>query len=140
MADNCARRLEATSRRTPEKPALVWDGGALAFGELDRRAGAIAETLAARGVKAGDRVALTIGNQWAFAVALLGGWKLGATVAPLDPLLKDDERAAILADLAPAPWSSTKRTSGPGRSARDSGFPLRRPLVLDRPGPDPQPR
>ena len=102
MAENFARRLEASARRTPEKPALVWDGGALAFGELDRRAGAIAETLAARGVKAGDRVALTIGNQWAFAVALLGGWKLGATVAPLDPLLKDDERAAILADLAPA--------------------------------------
>ena len=102
MADNFARRLEATARRTPDAPALVWDGGALTFGELDRRASALAGTLAARGVKAGDRIALTIGNHWAFAVALLAGWKLGATVAPLDALLKDDERAAILADLSPS--------------------------------------
>ena len=102
MAENFARRLEATARRTPEKPALVWDDGALTFGELDRRASAFAENLAARGVKAGDSVALSIGNHWAFAVALIAGWKLGATVVPLDKLLKDEERAAILDDLAPA--------------------------------------
>jgi len=38
VAENFARSLEASSRRTPEKLALVWDGGALTFGELDRRA------------------------------------------------------------------------------------------------------
>jgi long-chain acyl-CoA synthetase len=102
VAENFARRLEATSRRTPDKPALVWDGGALTFGELDRRAGALAETLAARGVKPGDRIALAIGNHWTFAVALLAGWKLGAGVAPLDVLLKPEERADIVADLSPA--------------------------------------
>jgi long-chain acyl-CoA synthetase len=102
VADNFARRLEATSRRIPDKPALVWEGGALTFGELDRRAAALAGRYAGRGVKAGDRIALAIGNHWTFAVALLAGWKLGATVAPLEPLLKEDERAAILADLAPA--------------------------------------
>jgi len=101
VAVNFARRLEAASRRTPDKPALVWGGGALTFGELDRRAGVFAETMAGRGVKAGDRIALTIGNHWAFTVALLAGWKLDATVAPLDPLLKEDERAAIVSDLAP---------------------------------------
>src|SRR5439155_998693 len=90
------------SRRTPEKLALVWDGGALTFGELDRRANAFAEIVAAGGVKPGDRIALSIGNHWAFAVALIAGWKLGVTVAPLDKLLKEDERADILADLSPA--------------------------------------
>jgi long-chain acyl-CoA synthetase len=102
VAENFARRLEATARHTPEKPALVWDDGALTFGELDRRASAFAENLAAGGVKAGDSVALSIGNHWAFAVALIAGWKLGATVAPLDKLLKEEERAEILDDLAPA--------------------------------------
>ena len=102
MAENFARRLEASSRRTPEKLALVWDGGALTFGELDRRANAFAEIVAAGGVKPGDRIALSIGNHWAFAVALIAGWKLGVTVAPLDKLLKEDERADILADLSPA--------------------------------------
>ena len=102
MAENFARRLEATARRTPEKPALVWADGALTFGELERRASAFAENLAAHGVQAGDRVALSIGNHWAFAVALIAGWKLGAAVAPLDKLLKEEERAEILDDLAPA--------------------------------------
>jgi len=127
VADNFARRLEASSRRFPEKAALVWDGGALTFGELDRRAGALAETLAGRGVKAGASLALTIGNRWAFAVALLAGWKLGATVAPLDPRLKEDERAAILADLAPAVLVDEADVAeltrgGPERLGRRSGI------------------
>ena len=102
MAENFARRLEATARRLPDKPALVWDGGALTFAELDARARALADALTARGVKAGDCVALSIGNHRAFAIALLAGWKIAATVAPLDKLLKDDERGGILADLLPA--------------------------------------
>jgi acyl-CoA synthetase (AMP-forming)/AMP-acid ligase II len=122
VAANFARRLEAASRRALDKPALVWEGGALTFGELDRRATAFAETLAAGGVKAGDRLALSIGNHWAFAVALVAGWKLGATVAPLDALLKDEERAGILADLAPAALVDqadvTSVAAGPARRAR----------------------
>jgi long-chain acyl-CoA synthetase len=35
-------------------------------------------------------------------VAVLGGLAAGATVVPLDVLLKDEERAAIVADLGPA--------------------------------------
>jgi len=116
VADNFARRLEATSCRIPDKPALVWDGGTLTFGELDRCSRALADLLAGRGVKAGDRIALRIGNHWAFAVALLAGFKLGATVAPLEPLLKEDERAAILADLAPAAVVDEADAADVGRS------------------------
>jgi len=128
VAENFARRLEASSRRTAEKLALVWDGGTLTFGELDRRASAFAEILTASGVKAGDRVALTIGNHWAFPVALLAGWKLGATVAPLDTLLKEEERADILADLAPALLIDETDVAGLGRGGpsalgRRSGAP-----------------
>lgn len=45
---------------------------------------------------------MALPNGWPFAVALLGALKAAATVAPLDPLLTADERAEILADLAPA--------------------------------------
>jgi long-chain acyl-CoA synthetase len=65
----------------------VWDGGALTYAELDRRASAAARRLAARGVMPGDRIATVMPNGWRFAVALLGGFKRGVTVAPLDPLL-----------------------------------------------------
>ena len=101
MAGSFVRRLEAAAERAGDKAALLWDGGALTHADLRRRARVFAERLAERGVRAGATIAVAIPNRWTFAVALLGGWQLGATVAPLDPLLKSDERAAILADLAP---------------------------------------
>jgi len=101
VAGSFVRRLEAAAERAGDKAALLWDGGTLTHADLQRRARVFAERLAERGVRAGDTIAVAIPNRWTFAVALLGGWQLGATVAPLDPLLKSDERAAILADLAP---------------------------------------
>ena len=102
MAESFVRRLDAAARRFSGKPALVWEGGALTFAELEQKARAFSETLAGAGARPGDRIALAIGNHWTFAVALLGAWKLGATVAPLDALLKPAEQADILADLDPA--------------------------------------
>ncbi len=102
MADPVVARFEVTARRRPEKVALRWDGGALTYRQLDRRAGGFARALHHGGVRAGDRVALVIGNRAEFVVALLGALKLGATVAPLDPRLIDEERTRIIDDLAPA--------------------------------------
>ena len=96
-----AALLEASARAHARRVALAWDGGTLDYAELDGRAGALARELHARGVQPGDRVAVAIPNRWQFVVAVLGALKAGATVAPLDPLLTGDERAAIVADLAP---------------------------------------
>lgn len=80
----------------------MWDGGSLTYAELEGRAGALARDLAARGVRAGDRVAISLPNRWPLAAVTLAALKLGATIAPLDPLLKPDERAEIVDDLQPA--------------------------------------
>jgi long-chain acyl-CoA synthetase len=101
LAENFGALLEATSRRLPRHPALSWDGGSLTWEELNLRAGGVARALRARGVKPGDRIALVIANRWSFGAALLGGFKLDATVAPLNPLLTTDERAKVLAHLRP---------------------------------------
>jgi long-chain acyl-CoA synthetase len=102
VAESFVRRLDAAARRFAGKPALVWEGGALTFAELEQKARAFSEALAGAGARPGARIALAIGNHWTFAVALLGVWKLGATAAPLDALLKPAEQAGILADLDPA--------------------------------------
>lgn len=102
MPENAARLVEAAARAHPGRPALAWERGALTYGELEARAGAFARFLAWAGVAPGARVALDIPNRWAFPVALLGGLKVGATVAPLDPRLTGEERRAILDDLRPA--------------------------------------
>lgn len=102
MANNFAALLEAGAHAVPAKPGLVWPGGALSYEELDRRASRWAGGLAARGIRAGDRLAISLPNGWPFVVALLGGLKLGTTVAPLNPMLTAEERATILDDLSPA--------------------------------------
>jgi len=98
---NAVRLVEAVAAGAPDRPALTWPGGTLTYGRLDRQAGGFARFLQRQGVRPGDRVAIAIGNRWTFVVAVLGALKAGATVAPLDPLLKDAERAAVVADLAP---------------------------------------
>jgi long-chain acyl-CoA synthetase len=101
VAENFVRLLEAVARRAPDAPAVVWEGGLLTYRRLDRQANGFARFLSHQGVRAGERVALSIPNRWPFAVALLGGLKLGVTVAPLDPLLTAQERQVVLGDLRP---------------------------------------
>jgi long-chain acyl-CoA synthetase len=96
---NLAARLADAARRRPDHPALVWDGGALSWRELEARAAGAARRLARAGVGAGDVVALLLPNTWGLAAALWGGLALGATVAPLNPLLAADERERILGHL-----------------------------------------
>ena len=98
---NFAGRLAAAARRRPEQPVLVWDGGALSWRELEARAAGVARRLAGQGVGRGDVVALLLPNTWGLAAALWGGLALGATVAPLNPLLAADERERILGHLGP---------------------------------------
>ena len=98
---NVAARLADAARRRPEHPALVWDGGALSWRALEARAAGMARWLARQGVGPGDVVALLLPNTWGLVAALWGGLALGATVAPLNPLLAADERARILGHLGP---------------------------------------
>ena len=101
-AENFVSQLERRAGEAPDSPALVWAGGALTRRELDRRANAFARRLRAEAIGPGDRVALSMPNRAAFAVALLGGWKVGAAMAPLNPLTASQELDRILGHLAPA--------------------------------------
>jgi long-chain acyl-CoA synthetase len=102
VSGNFAALVEAVARRRPEHPALRWDGGAMTYRELAARATDYAARLRARAIGPGHRLAISLANRPELVVTVLGGLAAGATVAPLDPLLKADERADILADLAPA--------------------------------------
>src|SRR5207245_2076654 len=87
VADPVVARFEVTARRRPEKVALRWDGGALTYRQLDRRAGGFARALHHGGVRAGDRVALVIGNR----AAVVASW-----IAPVMALTADDVVLAVL--------------------------------------------
>ena len=101
MEENFAHLLEANARNLGNKTALLWEGGALTWQELDRRASGCAEQLAAESVGSGDRVAIVLPNSCDFAVAFLAVLKAGATAAPLSPDLKKEELNDLIADLRP---------------------------------------
>ncbi len=54
--------------------------------------------LAARGLRHGDRVAIMLQNSPHFVLALLGAWKAGATVVPLNPMYRSGEVGHVLKD------------------------------------------
>jgi long-chain acyl-CoA synthetase len=135
-AENFVCLLEDNARRLSEKPALVWDGGALSWAELDQRASGFASFLARQGAGPGDRIATLILNRWSFAVALLGILKLGATAATLHPTLKPEELAEVMADLQPrlavadvtadkGSWNTARLTSDPALIVYTSGSTAR---------------
>lgn len=102
MTEDFRLLLAATAQEFADRPALISADTTSSWNDLDARATVLAGHLAGRGVGPDGPLALVIGNTPEFVVALLAGWRLGATVAPLDALLKDEERGAILTDLSPA--------------------------------------
>src|SRR5262245_61058081 len=74
---------------------LTWD-------ELERGANRRARAFAAKGVRAGDFVAIGLPNSNAFFETTFAVWKLGATPTSLSSRLPRGEAAAVLDVLKPA--------------------------------------
>ena len=105
---NLARILTGGAAVHGDRPALWFEGDAVSYAELDRRAAVAANELRARGVGPGDRVAIKLPNSPAFVAAYFGALRLGAIVVPLNILLAPPEieerlgvsKAALLVDEA----------------------------------------
>jgi long-chain acyl-CoA synthetase len=120
--------FEAAARRWRDRVAVVGEGRAITYEQLDRQAGAFARYLAGRGgLSPGGRLALAIGNRLAFVAAVLGALKGGLTVAPLDVRLTSDERRAVLDNLRPAATAHDVVGDEVEWPAVESGAP---PLIL----------
>jgi long-chain acyl-CoA synthetase len=83
--------LADAARERPAQPALLFKGARVTYGELDRLSDACAAALHALGVRPGDRVALLLPNCPQFFIAEIGAWKIGAIVAPLNPIYTEHE-------------------------------------------------
>jgi long-chain acyl-CoA synthetase len=90
--------LKLRAREFASHTAVRCDGRRTDFATFDAVTDRIAAALAARGVVAGDRVALYCPNSDAFALSYFGIIKAGAAVVPVNLLLNPKEVAWILAD------------------------------------------
>ena len=83
--------LSALAGDHASKPALLFKGAEVSYGQLHRESDACAAALAALGVRKGDRVALVLPNCPQFVVAEIGAWKAGAVVCPVNPTYTERE-------------------------------------------------
>src|SRR5262245_59783881 len=69
MSENLALSLTATATEHGPRPALLSDGTAMTYAELDVASARVARLMSQRGLRCGDRVGIMLPNVPAFAVA-----------------------------------------------------------------------
>jgi long-chain acyl-CoA synthetase len=95
---NVAHHVERAAAWFPAHPAILADGRALSYRELDDQASRLAHALGAHGVQRGDRVALYLPNIPAFAICYEAALKLGAVAVSINAIFKREEVTHILHD------------------------------------------
>ncbi|MGN9804951.1 long-chain-fatty-acid--CoA ligase [Micromonospora sp. L32] len=98
MTLNLATLLEDSARRHPDRDAVVLGDTRLTYAQVNGAANQVAGLLASRGIRPGDKVALSCPNLPYFPIVYYGILKAGAVVVPLNVLLKGREIAYHLAD------------------------------------------
>jgi amino acid adenylation domain-containing protein len=107
----CVHELfAARAAAAPAVMAVMAGGESLTYGDLDRRAAALAGRLAAAGVGAETRVGLLLDRSPDMIVGLLGVLKAGGCYVPLDPTYPPERLHLMLADSG-AQVVVTRRTA-----------------------------
>ncbi|MFD5880146.1 AMP-binding protein [Streptomyces yangpuensis] len=94
--------FRAAVARAPQRTALAYFDGRIGYAEADAYSDSVAGHLAAHGIRHGDRVAVMLQNTPHFVLAVLGAWKAGAVVVPLNPMYKSGEVGHALHDSGAA--------------------------------------
>ncbi|WP_405446374.1 AMP-binding protein [Streptomyces achromogenes] len=97
-ADSLVHALRTAVADHPDRTCLTYFDARLSYRETDALTDSVAAHLAGRGLRRGDRVAVLLQNSPHFVLAVLGAWKAGATVVPVNPMYKSGEVAHVLRD------------------------------------------
>ncbi|NWB50602.1 non-ribosomal peptide synthetase, partial [Pseudomonas gingeri] len=95
------QRIEQQALEQPDAVAAQVGGRRLSYGELNRRANALAGHLISLGVRPDDRVAILARRSLDTLVGLLAILKAGAGYVPVDPAHPDERVGYLLDDSAP---------------------------------------
>ena len=91
----------AQAARTPQAPAVTFEGRSMTYRELDEKSNRLAHSLIGHGVGPGESVALLLGRSADAIVAILAVLKTGAAYLPIDPALPAARIEFMLGDTAP---------------------------------------
>jgi amino acid adenylation domain-containing protein len=97
----CVNQLfEEQVARTPDAPAVVFQGKQLSYRELNERANQLASYLRKRGVGPEVLVGVSVNRSPEMLVGLLGIWKAGGAYIPLDPTYPQERLSFMVEDSA----------------------------------------
>ena len=88
--------MDDTTRLKPGHTSFIFKGARISHRQLDRWSTTLAAALAALGVKKGDRVVLLLPNCPQAVISQIAAWKVGAIVAPLNPMYTERELEGAL--------------------------------------------
>ena len=91
MSLNLAYFLDATAQEYPDKTALILDDFRMTYAELCGAVKKVANILTQRGIRKGDKVAVMIPNTPHFPILYYGILNAGATVIPINCMLRSHE-------------------------------------------------
>jgi long-chain acyl-CoA synthetase len=94
--------LEHQVQIRPKSTAFIFDGDKWTYARLAAESKRLAQGLAARGIVAGDRIALHMKNRPEMLVAYFACFQLGAVAAPLRTAFRPAEISSLLQRLKPA--------------------------------------
>jgi acyl-CoA synthetase (AMP-forming)/AMP-acid ligase II len=92
-----AGAIAVAAARAPDQPALVDELGTLSYGELTRRANALASSLLAHGIRPGDGLAIMCRNHRGFMDASIAASRLGAHALYLNTMFAGPQLADVVA-------------------------------------------
>ncbi|WP_280434859.1 acyl-CoA synthetase [Nocardia carnea] len=119
------------ARLSPDKTAVVFDGGSTTYRELDGRVTALAHGLRELGVQRGDRVALLSANHPAYLEVLFACGLLGATFVPLNARLTAGEVEYVLQDCGASVLIHSAELAGIAVPAAHRTKPVHRVVLGD---------
>jgi O-succinylbenzoic acid--CoA ligase len=93
--------LAQRAQSCPERTALIAEGAAVTYAELEAEATWVARRLAAEGVRRGSTAALTMHPRREQVVIAHALMKVGAALLPLSPRLTEAERTQVIAAVEP---------------------------------------
>lgn len=96
---NIVDGFEGMASRQPERAAILFEGGALSYGDLLERVQRLSAFLRAQpGLVVGSRIAIYLPNIPEFAVAYLATLKLGMVAVSVGAMLREREVLHVLSD------------------------------------------
>jgi long-chain acyl-CoA synthetase len=101
----------------PDRPAVISSSGRLTFAELNARANQLARALRARGLVAGDAVALFCTNRAEFVETWAACLRAGFRLTPINSHLTADEASYILGDCGARAFIADAAIGGPAAQA-----------------------